>query len=194
MKSSVTESWIRIETWLAGHAPSTFAALAPPAERSAVAATGRAIGRSLPEPLTESLLRHDGTGYRDLLPPFWNLLDAKGIAEAWSLRMRIHGDGLDDAEEGAPDGEYGPWWHPLWVPFAADGAGDYLVIDQREYRRSGRIGDADHETGCLFSPHPMWSSLPALLDATATALETGEVVDHYRRVVVDETELDWEIV
>ncbi|PWI09385.1 SMI1/KNR4 family protein [Streptomyces sp. NWU339] len=194
MTSSVTESWIRIETWLAGHAPRTFAALAPPAERSDVAATERTIGRSLPEPLTESLLRHDGTGYRDLLPPFWNLLDAKGIAEDWSLRMRIHGDGLDDAEEGDPDGEYGPWWHPLWVPFAADGAGDYLVIDQREYRRRGRIGDADHETGCSFRPHPMWASLPALLDATATALETGEIVDRYRRVVVDGTELDWEIV
>ncbi|MEV0689583.1 hypothetical protein [Streptomyces sp. NPDC050388] len=44
------------------------------------------------------------------------------------------------------------------------------------------------------TPHPMWASLPALLDATATALETGEIVDRHRRVVVDGTELDWEIV
>ncbi len=194
MTPSVTESWIRIETWLAEHAPKTFAALAPPAERSDVAAVERALGRPLPEPLTESLLRHDGTGHRDLLLPFWSLLDTKGIADARSLRMRIHGDGLDDAEEGDPDEEYGPWWHPLWVPFAANGAGDYLVIDQRQHRRTGRIGNADHETGCWFRPHPLWASLPALLDATATALETGEVVDGCRRVVVDETELDWEIV
>ncbi|MFE6489075.1 hypothetical protein ACFVGN_39940 [Streptomyces sp. NPDC057757] len=96
------------------------------------------------------------------------------------------------AEEGDPDGECGPWWHAQWVPFAFDGAGGYLIIDQRPYRRRGRIGKADHETGCSFSHHSMWGSLPALLDATATALETGEAVDGYLPDAVDEDELDWD--
>jgi hypothetical protein len=38
----------------------------------------------------------------------------------------------------------------------------------------------------------MWASLPALLDATAMALETGAAVDGYLPVAVDEDELDWD--
>ncbi|WP_229925603.1 SMI1/KNR4 family protein [Streptomyces longispororuber] len=194
MTMPISESWTRIESWLDVHAPRTFAALEPPAERSAIAAAEQAIGQPFPEPLTESLLRHDGTGDYDLLPPFWQLLSVRHIVKAWQLRMKIYGAELAGAEEGDLDGDYGPWWHALWVPFAADGGGDYLIIDQRPYRRRGRVGDADHETGCSFGSHPMWSSLPALLDATATALETGEAVGGYLPVAVDETELDWEIM
>ncbi|MFJ7073521.1 SMI1/KNR4 family protein [Streptomyces sp. NPDC098781] len=192
MTSSIFGSWIRIEAWLAQRAPGTFAALAPPAERSAIAQAEQSIGQAFPEPLVESLLRHNGMGHCDLLPPFWSLLEVENITSAWQTRMRIYGDQLAGAEEGDPEGEYGPWWHSRWIPFAFDGAGDYLVIDQRPHRRRGRIGDADHETGCTFSSHPMWASLAALLDATATALETGEAVDGYVPVAVDEYELDWD--
>lgn len=170
----------------------TFAALGPPAERSAIVVAEQAIGQPFPEPLVESLLRHNGMGHYDLLPPFWSLLDVQSIINAWQTRMKIYGDELAGAEEGDPDGEYGPWWHGQWIPFAFDGAGDYLIIDQRLYRRRGRIGKADHEIGCSFSHHPMWASFPALLDATATALETGEAVDGYLPVAVDEDELDWD--
>ncbi|MDG9713903.1 SMI1/KNR4 family protein [Streptomyces sp. DH10] len=192
MTSSISESWTRIEAWLAQHTPRTFAALGPPAERSAIAVAEQAIGQPFPEPLVESLLRHNGMGHHDLLPPFWSLLEVQSITRAWQTRMKIYGDELAGAEEGDPDGEYGPWWHAQWVPFAFNGAGDYLIIDQRPYRRRGRIGEADHEAGCSFSPHPMWASLPALLDATAIALETGEAVDGYLPVAVDEDELDWD--
>ncbi|MEU9330599.1 SMI1/KNR4 family protein [Streptomyces canus] len=192
MTSSISESWTRIEVWLARHTPRTFAALGPPAERSAIAVAEQAIGQPFPEPLAESLLRHNGMGHYDLLPPFWSLLDVQSIINAWQTRMKIYGDELAGAEEGDPDGEYGPWWHGQWIPFAFDGAGDYLIIDQRLYRRRGRIGKADHEIGCSFSHHPMWASFPALLDATATALETGEAVDGYLPVAVDEDELDWD--
>lgn len=192
MTSSISESWSRMDTWLARRTPRTFAALAPPAERSAIAMAEQALGQLFPDALVESLLRHNGMGHCDLLPPFWSLLDVQGIISAWQTRMQIYGDELAQAAEGDPDGEYGPWWHGLWIPFAFDGGGDYLIIDQRQYRRRGRIGNADHETGCFFSPHPMWASLPALLDATATALETGETVNGYRPVAVDDDELDWD--
>ncbi|MDT7842113.1 SMI1/KNR4 family protein [Streptomyces justiciae] len=192
MTPSVADSWARIETWLARHTPRTFAALEPPAEPFAIAAAEEALGQPFPASLRESLLRHNGTGYQALFPPFWMLLDVRKIIDSRQLRMRIYGDDLADREEGDPESEYGPWWHAEWIPFAADGCGDYLVVDQRRHGRRGRIGDADHETGCSFSPSPMWASLPALLDATATALETGEPVEGYCRVAVDETELEWE--
>ncbi|WP_318196385.1 SMI1/KNR4 family protein [Streptomyces sp. MCL20-2] len=192
MTSSISESWTRMDAWLARHAPRTFTALAPPAERSAIAAAEQAIGQPFPEPLVESLLRHNGMGHFDLLPPFWSLLDVEGITRAWQMRMEIHGDEAAEADEGDPNGEYGPWWHGQWIPFAFDGAGDYLVVDRRSSRYPGRIGHADHETGCSFRHHPMWASLQALLDATASALETGEAVDGYLPVAVDDDELDWE--
>ncbi len=190
----MAQSWSRIERWLVQHAPGTFAALEPPAEASAIAAAGEVIGQSLPEPLVESLLRHNGTGDDDLLPPFWRLLSVQNIASDWQLGMRIYRDVFDGIEEDDPDEDFGPWWHSHWIPFASDGGGDSLIIDQRPHRCRGRVGEADHEQGTRFGSHPMWSSLPALLDATATALETGMAVDGYLPVVADETELGWEIL
>lgn len=191
MTSSVAESWTRIEAWLVDNAPSTFAKLAPPAERAAIATAEEALGLTFPTALTESLLRHDGTAYGVLLPPFWAMLSTRAIADAWRTRTHVHGQEPSDAEPGDAEHEYGPWWHRQWIPFAADGSGDYLVIDQRPTRRRGRIGDADHEDGCRFAPHPMWVSLPHLLEMTATALETGDLLDCYERVVTD-AELTWD--
>jgi cell wall assembly regulator SMI1 len=192
MTPSVTDSWARIETWLTRHAPRAFAALEPPADPAAIAAAEETVGQPFPASLRESLSRHNGSGYQALLPPFWMLLDVRSIVDSRQRRMRIYGDEPGDREEGDPESEYGPWWHPEWIPFAADGAGDHLVVDQRRHGRRGRIGDADHETGCSFSRSPVWASLPALLAATATALETGEPMEGYCRTAVDGTELEWE--
>ncbi|NUP44812.1 MAG: SMI1/KNR4 family protein [Streptomyces sp.] len=192
MTSSISESWTRIESWLADNAPRTFARLAPPAEHTAVAAAEEAIGLAFPRSLAESLLRHDGTTYGVLLPPFWMMLSTEQIVDSWKRRTDIYGAERLDADEGDPDGEHGPWWHRQWIPFAEDGAGDHLVLDLCSRRQRGRIGHADHEDGCRFDPHPMWASLPALLDMTATALETGDLVDCYERAVIDEEDLTWE--
>ncbi|SEC32086.1 Cell wall assembly regulator SMI1 [Streptomyces sp. 3213] len=195
--STTTASWVRIERWLAQLAPRTFAALAPPADRSAIAAAEQAVGRPFPESLTECLLRHDGTGDQCLLPPFWSLLDTRGIVETWDtctqINAKVFGDGDGDGEEREPNGDDGLWWHSMWFPFAADGAANHLVIDQRQHRWVGRIGNADHELGCSFESQPMWASLPALLEATATALETGDVLDGCLPVV-ERAELRWEVL
>ncbi|TDC09010.1 SMI1/KNR4 family protein [Streptomyces sp. 8K308] len=195
---SVSESWERVESWLAAWAPVTHAALAPPAARSDVAAAAEeAIGMEFPDPLRESLLRHDGTGYRVLPPPFWMLLDTARMVETWRSRTRINERSAsfspDEAEEVDAEADFGPWWHRRWIPFAADGGGDCLVIDQRPSTWRGRVGKADHEQGCFFPRHAMWASLPALLHWTATALETGDVVDGYEPFVTAEGELDWDI-
>ncbi|TJZ56976.1 SMI1/KNR4 family protein [Streptomyces piniterrae] len=196
MTPSITESWIRIERWLAAYAPATAAALAPPAERAAIAAAEEAMGLSIPDPLVESVLRHDGTGHRVLLPPFWMLLSTQRMVDTWRIRTKIHGSDPEppDHEDEDPEADFGPWWHRQWIPFAADGCGDELVLDQRPTTRRGRVGSADHEQGCFFERHSMWASLPVLFDLSATAMETGEVLDYYERVVTPEGELDWEIL
>ncbi|GAA4948796.1 hypothetical protein GCM10023224_36020 [Streptomonospora halophila] len=191
----VGESWDRIETWPGAHAPVTFAALAPPAERAGIAAAEEAVGSAFPEPLRESLLRLDGTGGRVLPPPFWELLGAADIANAWRLRTSIEerSPWSSDGAEADADADAGPWWwHRLWIPVAADGSGDYPVVDQRPSALRGRIGVADHEEGCRFSQHPAWASVPALLSTTSTALETGGELDGCAPFV-DSGELDWDI-
>ncbi|MFG3260395.1 SMI1/KNR4 family protein [Streptomyces sp. NPDC048172] len=194
MTPTITDSWARIETWLAAHAPATFAALAPPAKPERIAAAEEAIGLAFPEPLKESLLRHDGSADASVLPPFWSLLGAEAVEENWELRVEIYEDELEEEEEDDeddPESEFGPWWNRAWIPFAKDGAGDYLVIDLRPGPRAGRIGNADHELGGHFKDFPMWSSLPALLDATATSLETGEQLGNYAPFVNEDGGLDW---
>ncbi|MEI5522360.1 SMI1/KNR4 family protein [Streptomyces brasiliscabiei] len=192
MTASITESWSRIEAWLAENASGTFAKLAPPAEPAAIVAAEEAIGLAFPDSLTESLLRHDGTGHAVVLPPFWMPLSTHSIVEVWKMRTEIYASIFADAQDGNAEAEYGPWWHRKWIPFAGNGGGDQLVIDQRPTRYGGRIGDAFREDGCRFQPHAMWASLPTLLDMTATALETGQPLDGYERVVTDQRRLAWE--
>ncbi|MER7927312.1 MULTISPECIES: SMI1/KNR4 family protein [unclassified Streptomyces] len=193
MESAITASWIRIENWLAQLAPTTFVALAPPATRAALEAVQVETGEPLPEALTDCLLRHDGTGFAALLPPFWCLLDTSGIVESHRTAVRLNAEVFGDATEDDRDGDDGLWWHRQWIPFATDGAANHLVLDQRPHRRTGRIGNADHETGCLFGTQPLWESLPALLEATATALETGEPLDGCLPLVAG-GELRWEVL
>ena len=83
MTSSIPESWSRIEAWLVGKAPRTFAELAPPAERAAIEMAEEAIGLAFPQPLAESLLQHDGTAYGVLLPPFWMMLSTQQSEMGW---------------------------------------------------------------------------------------------------------------
>lgn len=196
---SISESWARIETWLAAHAPATFAALGPPASASAIDEAESILGLPFPAALRESLLRHDGCGYHELFAPFWQPLSVAGIVSSWRLRVEIHGDDMelaDEDEDFGTDEAYGPWWHSRWIPVAADGGGDYLVIDQRPGRLRGRLGDACHEDVCRFGAHSMWQSLPALFTATATLLESGDkdVPRRYEPSTDEDGRLEWEIL
>jgi cell wall assembly regulator SMI1 len=191
----MNRSWARIESWLERYAPATFAALEPPADPADISAAEESIGMPFPEPLVESLHRHAGTGYRDLLPPFYWLCGPQEIARTWHMLTRING--VPAVDEETHDGDVGrwwqgPWWHRGWLPFAADGGGGQLVIDQRPVGgRPGWIGERDKVDGGQFGKHEMWSSLPVLFDRVATAMETGEVLDSYERTVTEEGELDW---
>lgn len=196
MTPSIDDSWIRIEAWLAEHAPATFAGLEPPAAPEAIAAAEAAIGLPFPDELRRSLLRHDGTGHHQLLPLMWMPLGVDGISGNWAVNMEVQADvwGPDTGEDdGDPEADTGPWWHRQWIPFAGNGCGDHLVLDQRPTSLRGRIGEAYHDGCGTFGREPMLASLQALLAATATALETGEVIDGCRRTVTADGELDWEI-
>jgi cell wall assembly regulator SMI1 len=165
----VSESWRRIDDWLAAHAPSELARLNPPANPEDVRDAERILGVALPRDLGESLRCHNGqSAWTNFLPEHAEPLSATGIADCWQMCMDIAAD--VDGLKPAPWADE-PWWHPLWVPWARSAGGDAQVIDQRPGPDVGRVGWAVHDSGgdCTDS----WPSLASLLHAIAEALHQG---------------------
>jgi hypothetical protein len=78
------------------------------------------------------------------------------------------------------------------VPFATDGSGGCLLVDQTDGGH-GRVGDFHAEDGTHFEGRP--ASLTELLEGTARSLETGcPYAGRYRPKVGPDRVLDWEIV
>ncbi|MFD8951859.1 SMI1/KNR4 family protein [Streptomyces xanthophaeus] len=201
MTAPISESWTRIENWLAEHAPATHAALAPPADPADIAETERIIGRPLLRPLVASLLRHDGLLDRGsaLLPGSYRLLGARETAAEWQLLRAFHdertaqeeGDEVhyDFTRIGVSHVLYG---HPQLVPVARDVCGTLLVLDHRPETERGRVHEAGAEQGIVRGSHGMWASLPAFMDAVATSLETTRPLDGHTPTVDGEHRLHWD--
>jgi cell wall assembly regulator SMI1 len=182
----VDAAWHRIETWLAAHAPASSAALAGPASLAKLGEVQQRIGVTVPPELVASLLRHDGmgTGGGFLLPSIYRPISVADIGTQSESLCGILTAGQNES--------VGSWWHGQFVPFAADGAGDVLFLDQRR-GHGGELGESDHEGSVDFSRRP--ATLTDLLEQTATALETGEVTNGYCRAeVTPEGVLQWEFV
>lgn len=185
----MNRAWERIEKWLAANAPATAATLAPPADPGLIAETQRQIGVPFPAELVAFLRRHDGAG-TDMragfaLPPFYRLLSTRYIGEEAKMMC-------DVLSKSGHDESVGWWWHGQVVPFAHDGGGGNLLLDQRP-GRDGWLGDHSEESEMRFDTYPR--TLTELLEMTATSLETGGVVlKHYRPKVVDGEVLEWDII
>lgn len=165
----VSESWRRIDAWLAAHAAAELARLGPPASAEDIHEAERILGIPLPGDLSESLRCHDGrSAWTNFLPEYAEPLPTGGIVECWQLRMGIAAD-VDGLEPAPWDDE--PWWHPLWVPWAETAGGDTQVIDQRPGPDAGRVGWAVHDGCGDFADS--WPSLASLLHAVAEALHEG---------------------
>ncbi|MEU5657504.1 SMI1/KNR4 family protein [Streptomyces sp. NPDC047737] len=201
MTASISESWTRIENWLAEHASATYAALAPPADPAQITATERVIGRPLLKPLVTSLLRHDGLldQRHPLLPGSYSLLSARQTSAAWTLCTGFYdkataeekGDEVDDdfMRIGVSGVLYG---HPQLIPIARDQGGGHLVLDHRPEIDRGRVHETDATEGVMRRPDAMWASLPALMDTVATSLETTQPLGGYVPAVNELQRLSWD--
>lgn len=103
----------------------------PPAAPADIEALGSTLGFALPIQCARLLARHDGSGVAMVVPDFV-LLPARGIAQEWrcweDLRIsEFDPAGLDCTPVGPVRGD--SWWRPGWVPFAADGSGNFLCLD-----------------------------------------------------------------
>lgn len=200
MTASISESWTRIENWLAEHAPSTYAALAPPADPADIAALEHLIGRPLLRPLVTSLLRHDGLLDRrcTLLPGSYRPMSARETAAEWRLLTGFHdkrtaedeGDevGYDFMKIGSSRVLYG---HPQLIPIARESGGGHLVLDHRPEVDRGRVHEAEATAGVMRGSHEAWASLPVLMEAIATSVETNQPLYDYTPTVDEEQRLHW---
>lgn len=200
MTAPMSESWTRIENWLAEHAPATYAALAPPADPADIAATERVVGRPLLKPLVALLLRHDG--FLDqrflLVPGFYTPMSACEIANEWQ-RLSFYDARTEDEEGEEADEEFVRigsssvlYGHPQMIPFARDVTGGRLVIDHRPENDRGRVHETEPTEGIMRGPHEMWTSLPVLMEAVANSLESGQPLDGYTPAVDEGQRLCWD--
>ncbi|MFB7288919.1 hypothetical protein [Actinacidiphila glaucinigra] len=203
MTAPIGESWTLIENWLAEHAPATYAALAPPADPAAIAATECVIGRPMLKPLVMSLLRHDGLLDQrgSLLPGFYRPISAREIAAEWQrftgfYDKRTADEAGEEADHdfvkiGASSVLYG---HPQLIPIARNLGGGHLVLDHRPEIDRGRVHAAGAAEGIMRVPHEMWTSLPLLMEMIATSLKTNQPLNNYTPVVDREQRLYWDFI
>ncbi|MFF5566394.1 DUF6461 domain-containing protein [Streptomyces sp. NPDC012623] len=187
----VADSWRRIDSWLAAHAPRTFGSLRPPAPQEAISAAAAELGVVFPADLVASLRHHDGVSPESSRPsgdgsfkfPGYDLLTLAAMLSRGRMHHELWGrEGEDLPFEG--------YWHPQYVTLADNCRTDALVVDCRQGDSTGAIGLHLKSEGTRFGQLP---SLAALLEKLADCLEYGRVLELDGRHVaaVDDGKLLW---
>ncbi|WP_258045254.1 hypothetical protein [Streptomyces sp. SM11] len=66
------------------------------------------------------------------------------------------------------------------------------MLDHRPEIDRGRVHEAEAVEGVMRLSHEMWASLPALMEAIATSLETCRPLNGNMPVVDEEQRLNWD--
>ncbi len=172
---AVVDAWGEIERWYEAQGAAHL--ILPPASREQIGALEDALGVELPEALTASLRRHNGSA--DGGWPTGTLLSCDGILQEVGVwRDLLTGGDFDDLKEFVADGEAlkAGWWQTGWVSLDADGAGNGAVLDLSPgpAGKVGQVIDMDHETG---PSGPMASDFVGYLRAVAGRLDDFSVID-----------------
>ncbi|MFJ6460185.1 SMI1/KNR4 family protein [Streptomyces sp. NPDC091387] len=148
---TISSVWAQIEEWYAERDATHF--LLPPATAEDIAAVETELGVSLPEALTLSLRRHDGSS--DSGWPAGQLLSCARIISETTVWRDLLADGTfdDEADFNANDADAQAlqpgWWNPGWISLDADGGGNGSALDLSPGPDGtvGQIIDMDHEVG-----------------------------------------------
>ncbi|MBB5866477.1 SMI1/KNR4 family protein [Xanthomonas sp. 3058] len=152
------KTWNRLEKWLRVHDTARLADLRAPAQAGQLADLAATLNLALPDELAESLRRHDGQSRKG--PGLFGEMAYSScltIATDWTALTRLaNEDDFDDLSVTTEKGIAPVWWHPAWIPFAANGAGDHLCLDTAP-ARGGQAGQIiafqhDHPHRRLVSP------------------------------------------
>ncbi|MEU8901338.1 SMI1/KNR4 family protein [Nocardia sp. NPDC048505] len=183
----IEETLRRIDSWLATHAPRTFASLRPPAAPEAIEAAATELGVEFPADLVTYLRHHDG------VTPGEGSFSFPGhqpyaLAEILSS-SRMHHELWGRHGENLPFEDY---WHQDFVTIARTSSVDAVVVDCRRGETFGAVGEYEESEGASFGN---WESLAAFLEQVADSLDDGTAmtVGLSYVPVADDGILLWEI-
>jgi cell wall assembly regulator SMI1/ankyrin repeat protein len=132
------ELWQRIESALQRKSKKEMlAGLNAGASPQELSQLERTVGKELLDDFKAAYGIHNGQrGGGDLVPPLakneegYFLIPIKSIASEWKSWKDLTVRGEFKAKESSPEtGIQGVWWHPGWIPFASNGAGDSISLD-----------------------------------------------------------------
>jgi cell wall assembly regulator SMI1 len=133
--------WRRIEIWMHLHAPQLLQQLVQGAAEEEIKHLENILGITLPEDVRTSYRRHN-EGYEIQLVTTMKILPVESIIYHWQILREL----LDDEDwatmppyyftdeivlrSGWQPGPIEPvWYHPRWIPFGTDSAGNLCCLD-----------------------------------------------------------------
>jgi cell wall assembly regulator SMI1 len=173
--AAVVDAWDEIERWYEAQGAAHL--ILPPASGEQIATLEETLGIELPEAVTASLRRHNGS--TDGGWPTGTLLSCDGILQEVSVwRDLLTSGDFDDLKDFVADGEAlkAGWWQIGWVSLDADGGGNGAVLDLSPGPggKVGQVIDMDHEAG---PSGPIASDFVGYLKAMAAQLGDFVVID-----------------
>ncbi|MBK9143411.1 MAG: SMI1/KNR4 family protein [Candidatus Melainabacteria bacterium] len=183
-RAAVSKSWKRICKWLAENAPSDLSNIRMSgAEAQALKSFESLSGASLPKDFIRLYGLMDGTEGDAAVGVFpspddhddmaYSPLPLEEIAGNWQMEKELfEGGNYTDLEADPDEGVAGQWWHTGWIPFATNGAGDFICVDTApaEGGTAGQVIAFSHESGAR---PVLAASLAEYLETLADSLETG---------------------
>jgi cell wall assembly regulator SMI1 len=141
MTTTLTESWARIELWLAANAPEIRESLNPPATADELEQLTTVIGQDLPADLIASYQIHNGQAedaacgglmpfgedYGDIAHSLASLEEV--IMDYEMMTELLEGGDFVGIEKEPHDAIKAAPWNKGWIPIANDGGGDYHCVD-----------------------------------------------------------------
>ncbi|MGI5255093.1 SMI1/KNR4 family protein [Actinacidiphila glaucinigra] len=180
---SLSEAWNQVENWLTAEAPLVRSALRPGATSAEIEEAEEGMGLTIPHQLALLLRLHDGAEETEAgrFLQTKRLLPLREIVSMHRTMCSL----LDS------DDLVGTWWHPQWIPFAANHDGwSRLCLDVRPGALSGTVNTYFMESGG--GGGHLWPSLTAYLEELAVSLQRGTPMVHHVPRVTDEGLLHWD--
>lgn len=141
--------WKRLEAWLAAHEPAMLADLGAPATHAELTQFEQPLGLALDADFVNCMRIHNGQkGRAGGLFDGYHYLPIRKILMSWETWRDLSAEGDFDGRVAQVDfGIRETWWCSDWIPFAANGGGDFLCLDMAPGRsgESGQVIQVFHD-------------------------------------------------
>jgi cell wall assembly regulator SMI1 len=180
----VAEDWSRIERWLRQRAPRTAACIRAGASSADIERSENQFPNAWPSELRELYRLADGAPTGQLwsgVLPGWDFMPLASVEETSDMYSGF--DWVDEELGDQPAGEPAFAFLPVFVPIGEDYTGCTLFVDCRAGQLFGCVTGYMREDAD--SDGPTWTSVSAMLQDVANALEHDGVSNGYRPKVED---------